>query len=82
MKLSEYCESSPGYIGEIEMGRKFPSIEMIEKIAKVLKIEPYHLLKNWAEADGDSAFPLLPNNMKTEIKNRIYASVNEVFDQY
>jgi transcriptional regulator with XRE-family HTH domain len=46
MKLAEYCNTSPGYIGEIEIGRKFPSTEMIEKIAFVLRIEPYLFFKN------------------------------------
>jgi transcriptional regulator with XRE-family HTH domain len=45
VKMAEYCNASPSYIGEIEIGRKFPSIEMIEKFAEILKIEPYHFLK-------------------------------------
>ncbi|GHU79097.1 hypothetical protein FACS189462_4540 [Spirochaetia bacterium] len=33
MKLAEQCHTAASYIGEIEIGRKFPSVEMIEKIA-------------------------------------------------
>jgi transcriptional regulator with XRE-family HTH domain len=40
MRLSELCNTSVGYIGEIEIGRKFPSVEMIEKIAAALKVRP------------------------------------------
>ena len=86
MKLAELCDTSPGYIGEIEMGRKFPSTGMIERIAAILRIEPYHLFKNRAEGCGEygieKAFPLMPNSMKTEIKNQITYSINEIFNKY
>ncbi|GHV79077.1 hypothetical protein AGMMS49944_08680 [Spirochaetia bacterium] len=45
MKLAEKCDTAASYIGEIEIGRKFPSIEMVEKIAGVLKVEPYQFFK-------------------------------------
>lgn len=43
MKLAELCDTSTSYIGEIEIGKKFPSIAMIEKIATVLEIMPHKL---------------------------------------
>jgi transcriptional regulator with XRE-family HTH domain len=43
MKLAEKCNTAASYIGEIEIGRKFPSIEMIENIARALDIEAYRL---------------------------------------
>ena len=43
MQLAEKCETSTSYIGEIEIGRKFPSIEMIENISIALEIKPYQL---------------------------------------
>jgi transcriptional regulator with XRE-family HTH domain len=45
MKLAEKCDTAASYIGEIEIGRKFPSVEMIEKISGSLKVEPYLLFK-------------------------------------
>ena len=33
MRLAELCDSSTGYIGEIESGKRFPSVNMIERIA-------------------------------------------------
>jgi transcriptional regulator with XRE-family HTH domain len=45
MKLAEKCNTAASYIGEIEIGRKFPSVEMIEKIAGALKVEPYRFFK-------------------------------------
>jgi transcriptional regulator with XRE-family HTH domain len=41
MKLAESCNTGQNYIAEIEIGRRFPSLDLIEKIGKVLNIEPY-----------------------------------------
>jgi len=46
MQLAEYCGISTGYIAEIETGKKFPSIGVIEKMTVILKIEPYMLFKS------------------------------------
>jgi len=40
------CNSSTGYIGEIESGKRFPSVSMIERIAAAFGIESWHLFKN------------------------------------
>ena len=86
MKLSELCNTSSGYIAEIEIGRKFPSLAMIEKIAEILKIEPFHLFRNRVEAsndpDNEKVYRPLPNIMKDEIKNQIYSSINEILKKY
>jgi transcriptional regulator with XRE-family HTH domain len=39
--LAEHCETSTSYIGQIEIGNRFPSLEMIEKMAETLQIRPY-----------------------------------------
>jgi transcriptional regulator with XRE-family HTH domain len=84
MKLAELCNTSPSYIGEIEIGRKFPSTEMIERIAKILRLEPYHLFKNRAEKGrhAESVYPLLPKSMKTEMRKKIDLSINEILNKY
>ena len=86
MKMAENCGSSVGYIGEIEIGRKFPSVEMIEKIAKILRIEPYHLFRNRTENksdfDTEISYPLLPSSMKKEIKKQINISIDQIFNKY
>jgi len=75
MKLADYCDISPGYIGEIESGRKFPSPEMIEKIAKVLRIEPYRFFKNprgnGSTSDAEKQLPRLPYKIKKQIKTKL-----------
>ena len=93
MKLAEYCNTATSYIGDIEIGRRFPSIDMIEKIADVLRIEPYHFFKKKIEnnnySDTENLFPRLPNSMKkqiaTQIKTQIDLSlseINEILNKY
>jgi len=43
MKLAEMLDTSTSYIGGIEINKKVPSMEMVEKIAKALNIEPFRL---------------------------------------
>lgn len=88
MKLAEYCDTSTSYIGEIEIGRRFPSMELIEKIAGILRIEPYHFFKNRAEAGNYPDMeicPRLPNSMKnhikTHIKTQMELSLNAILDE-
>ena len=89
MKLAEYCDTAPSYIGQIETGRKFPSMEMIEKIANILRIEPYCFFMspkgNNANLDTENLFPRLPNSMKkqihTQIKTQINQSTNEILNE-
>jgi transcriptional regulator with XRE-family HTH domain len=94
MKLAEYCDTAPSYIGDIEIGRRFPSMELIEKMAEILRIEPYHFFKNQADnsrnSDTESLFPLLPNSMKNQIKTQIKTQIdqstndilNEILNKY
>jgi len=97
MQLAEHCNTATSYIGEIEIGRRFPSINMIEKIAFVLRIEPYQFFKNNNETtsvpDTESLFPRLPNSMKKQIKTQIktqidlstsgiMSEIDEIFGKY
>jgi len=89
MKLAEYCNTAPSYIGQIETGLRFPSLELVEKIADILRIEPYHLFKKSAakddNSDTESIFPLLPNSMKkqilTQIKTQLDHSTSEILNE-
>jgi transcriptional regulator with XRE-family HTH domain len=45
-KLAEICGTGGNYIAEIEEGKKFPSLDMIEKIAVALEIESYRLFQD------------------------------------
>ena len=43
MALSEMCDTTSNYIGQIEMGRRIPSFDKIDKIASALGIASYEL---------------------------------------
>jgi len=89
MKLAEYCDTATSYIGDIEIGRRFPSMEMIEKMARILRIEPYLFFKNHKDNidnfESEILFPRLPNSMKkqinTQIKTQINLSTNEILKE-
>ena len=89
MKLAEYCNTAPSYIGQIETGVRFPSLELVEKMADILRIEPYHFFKKKSDksnnSDTENIFPLLPNSMKnqikTQIKTQIDQSTNEILNE-
>jgi len=82
MKLAEYCNTSPTYIGEIEVGKKFPSMDMIEKIAAILRIKPYHFFIDRTEENADintaNAYPKLPKSMRNEIRKALNFSIDEL----
>jgi transcriptional regulator with XRE-family HTH domain len=82
MKLAEYCNASPTYIGEIEVGKKFPSMDMIEKIADIFKIKPYHFFidstEQGTDIDTKNTYPKLPRSMKKEIRSELDFSINEL----
>jgi transcriptional regulator with XRE-family HTH domain len=55
MKLAEMLNTTTSYIGEIEINRKTPSLEMVERIAAALGIEPFRLfLENDGENNGEN----------------------------
>ena len=85
MKLAEYCNTTTSYIGHIETGLKFPSMDMIEKMAEILRIEPYLFFKNQKSQDTgndtENIYPKLPVSMKNEINNEIDVSVSKVIKE-
>ena len=93
MKLAEYCQTAHSYIGEIEAGRKFPSMELIEKIAIMLKIEPYNFFisrtgkDSLVEIEQGSARMLysskkkLQKQVKSHIKKHINRSINQILSE-
>ena len=69
MKLAELLNTSTSYIGEIEINKKIPSMEMVEKIAGALEVEPFRLFiddKNRSEGNLLLAEDYLENLSATE----------------
>jgi transcriptional regulator with XRE-family HTH domain len=75
MKLAELCDTAPSYIGEIEIGRRFPSLKLIEKIGRILEVEPYRFFideKKESNLDDTINFlSKLPDQTRLNIINRI-----------
>jgi len=77
MKLAELCNTAPSYIGEIEIGRRFPSLKLIEKIAQVLTVEPYRFFIDDAGEhvseleESINLIAKLPEQDRMKIINRI-----------
>jgi len=75
-KLAEICDSSQAYIAEIEVGKKFPSPDMIEKIASALEVESYRLFQNKAEKDVRTLTPLQKQEIISKINEAAFKIIN------
>jgi len=82
-KLAEICKTNPGYIRQIEIGRRFPSVTYIERIAKALNIAPYRLFYDGIDTENDRLAVRLREQkqeimvMLTENFNQIYSKIDE-----
>jgi transcriptional regulator with XRE-family HTH domain len=79
--LAERCNTSTSYIGQIEIGNRFPSLEMIEKIAEGLGIKAHLLF--FIQQDDDEQMPQLKTNgipdvMKDELIKRLTDSIRRI----
>ncbi|MDR1836741.1 MAG: helix-turn-helix domain-containing protein [Treponema sp.] len=77
-KLANLCGSTQAYIAEIEVGKKFPSPDMIERIASALNIESYCLFQNKVFSDNKLLTPL----QRREMAELIYAAAAKIIEQY
>ena len=76
-KLAEICNTDPCYIRQIEIGRRFPSLKYIEKIAEALKIPPYLLLYEETNPESDR-FLCLFAEKKQKIKKILTENFNQI----
>jgi len=83
MALAEMCGTSTSYIGQIEIGNRFPSLEMIEKMAKALRIRPHLLF--YIEANGypdeqilPTKIDLLSDTAKEELIKRLSDAIRKI----
>jgi len=75
-KLAELCNTDPCYIRQIEIGRRFPSITYIERIAAALNIAPYRLF--YDETDTEEGFATLHKEQKQKIKTLLIENVSQI----
>jgi transcriptional regulator with XRE-family HTH domain len=83
MSLSRKCDTTSNYIGQIEMGRRIPSFEKIEKIAAALDVDSYRLFmpehgETTGEEEPDTGTFLknFPAGVKKELISRLTKALN------
>jgi transcriptional regulator with XRE-family HTH domain len=81
MALAEKCSTSTAYIGQIEIGNRFPSLDMIEKIAVALQIRPYLLF--WDEPNEANEIFIdkmetIPDSTKDKLIKDLTAAVHRI----
>jgi transcriptional regulator with XRE-family HTH domain len=73
--LAELCGTSTNYIGEIEIGRRFPSLSLIEKLSRALDAEPYRFfMDETGDPSLDAAVSLMaqmPAPLNLQIIHRL-----------
>jgi transcriptional regulator with XRE-family HTH domain len=76
-RLAELCDPTLNYIGEIEIGRRFPSLKLIERIGRALQVEPYRFFIDVSGAGTEGLeetigfLAKLPDPMKLRVIHRI-----------
>jgi transcriptional regulator with XRE-family HTH domain len=75
-KLAELCDTDHRYIGQIETGRRCPSLEYVGKIAAALNIAPYRLF--YDETNAEDEGPALQVEQKQKIKTMLIENVTKI----
>lgn len=84
-KLAEKCFSDTAYIGQIESGRRFPSIQFIEKLADALGIKAYVLFMDVSNKYPmtDSGSLNVSENCDTgSISDKALTEIYEIIENY
>ena len=76
-KLAELCDTDHRYIGQIETGRRCPSLEFVEIIASALNIAPYRLFYDEKDASGEE-LAALNKEQKQKIKTMLIENVSKI----
>lgn len=75
MKLADLTEFSVGFIGDLESGRRWCTLETLAKLADVLNVKPYKLL----EPPQDS-FQNIDENFKS-VQKEYFKMLNSVLNK-
>lgn len=75
-ELGRRAGVSPGFIAEIEIGRKLPSLEKLAAIAGVLNLRPFRLLMG-AQDVTDAMGPQAVYETAEKLKKRLTSSIDE-----
>jgi transcriptional regulator with XRE-family HTH domain len=86
-KLAILCDTDLSYIGQIEMGKRFPSIKLIEKMAVVLDVDAYRLFMDeagmqYGDLNEDDDFLLkIPPKIRNRMIHRLSEALNDCVKQ-
>ncbi len=81
LKMAYQIEIAPSYLAEIERGKQYPSLKILEKLANYFEIEPYKLLyplnmdKKDSSIETIQALRVLRQEIDEIIDNKIFGSV-------
>ena len=82
-KLAELANMSLNYLAILELARKFPSGEMLERLAEVLEINPHELFN--AAPSPQNELEKLRHEIKNDITNafeeRVEQAINDVINR-
>ena len=81
MKLAELCGVSTSFLGEIELGRKFPSAATLQKLADALGLRPFQLFLEEEEWATFEKYNVLTTLFR-ELRERLDEEVTETFQKY
>jgi transcriptional regulator with XRE-family HTH domain len=90
-KLAEKAGISANYLSMVEINRKFPTPEMLDRLANALNIQTFQLFSPSATADGamlhleqvivENIEKVLRTTIKQEIENEINQTINKAIKQ-
>ena len=81
LKMAYQIEIAPSYLAEIERGKQYPSLKILEKISNYFGIEPYKLLYPMENSKKDNSaetiqtLRLLKQEINEIIDNKIFNSL-------
>jgi transcriptional regulator with XRE-family HTH domain len=87
MKLAEKCDTAVSYIGQIEMGRRFPSMELTERIAEALEVEPYRFFMEKPEIcyetteNADDYLAMMPQKLRQNMIKRLNTALQTCIEE-
>lgn len=76
LKLAYQLDMAPSYLAEIERGKQYPSLKVVEKIADYFEILPYQLLQPLELTDIEK------NQIETnQIIRVLKKQIDNIFDE-
>lgn len=75
------CMLSTSFIAEIELCRKFPSPEVLERIANSLNLLPYQLFLDEAQWRIGADVHML-HDLYSTLRDRLHTDIDTIIDTY